>query len=98
MKIIALLLILSITGCSTPEDRQKWLIAGAVLAGVAVAYQAGKGGGYSAPASDYQWDWDQQRNQYQQLIWICRGVQTGQYAEESRCSGLAQTDWRWPAN
>lgn len=100
MKKMACLLaiMLSLSGCSTPEARERWVIAGAALAVGALAYQAGKGGGgggYAAP-TDYDWDWDQYYNQYYQLVWMCRGVQTTQFADAWRCSGKPQTDLRWP--
>lgn len=47
------------------------------------------------PAYDTEWDWDQfQRGG--QLVWECRGVQTGRFAAPVNCAGLPMTDWRWP--
>jgi hypothetical protein len=46
--------------------------------------------------TDYEWDWDEFYDQSGDLVWTCRGVQTGQFAEFERCSGRYQTDSRWP--
>jgi hypothetical protein len=46
---------------------------------------------------DYQWAWDQFYNDQFQLVWACRGVQTGQFAELYRCNGLLQIDNKWPS-
>lgn len=45
---------------------------------------------------DRQWDWDQFFDRYGTLVWMCRGVQTGQFAEDDKCDGNYQTDRRWP--
>ena len=49
-----------------------------------------------APPIDTEWDWDQFYNDSYQLVWACRGVQTGQFADEGRCYSKFQTDSRWP--
>lgn len=44
---------------------------------------------------DFEWDWDAFfRNE--NLVWVCRGVQTGQFAHHSHCHNKPQLDWRWP--
>jgi hypothetical protein len=48
------------------------------------------------PIADFDWDWDLQSNVRGEPIWVCRGVQTGEYAEVSRCAFKLQTDLRWP--
>lgn len=97
-KIIIFAIIFSLTGCATPEDRQKWALVGAALAVGAVAYQAGKHGGFASPQQkDYDWDWDEFYNaNFGRMVWVCRGVQTAQFADEWRCSSKAKIDWRWP--
>jgi hypothetical protein len=73
----------------------------AVVAIGAAAYYGSKGsggGGYApAQAADYDWDWDQFYNANYQLVWACRGVQTGQFSDESHCTYKAKIDSRWPA-
>lgn len=75
----------------------------AAVALVAVAAKGGGGGagsayapGYPTAQTDYSWQWDQFYNAQSQLIWTCRGEQTGQFAALSKCQGKAQLDWRWP--
>lgn len=112
MKIIVGLVITALlSGCaSSAHDRRMAEADGesetarnikiglAALAVGAVAYYAVKGNaggaGYSPP-HDYEWDWDQFYNQGS-LVWACRGVQTGQFAEQSRCQHKYQVDYRWP--
>ncbi len=45
---------------------------------------------------DYQWHWDQYYNPSYQLVWSCRGAQTGEFADTFRCNGQPQVDWKWP--
>ena len=51
---------------------------------------------YLADFGDKDWDWDQFYDRYGSLVWMCRGVQTGQFADEEKCDGEYQTDRRWP--
>ena len=44
-------------------------------------------------AQDSDWDWDYQPGNRQ---WVCRGIQTGRYAELSKCVWDAKDDDRWP--
>jgi hypothetical protein len=74
------------------------------ILGVAAAVAAAKGGGgsgYAAPPqfapTDYEWDWDLFYNQYRQLTWACRGVQSGQFAELDKCQYKLKVDQRWPS-
>ena len=101
MKIVICALFLCLTGCATEEARHRWEIAGAAFLIGAGAYAATHNGG-GAPASgqpiDYDWDWDFTYINGQQRGWTCRGVQSGQYADQSHCLNMAQTDWRWPNN
>lgn len=43
--------------------------------------------------TDYDWDWDYQPANGQ---WVCRGIQTGQYAALSNCAYDIKDDNRWP--
>ena len=42
---------------------------------------------------DYEWDWDYFRSNDQ---WRCRGVQTGQFADNEKCRYKRKDDDRWP--
>ncbi len=44
---------------------------------------------------DVDWDWDGFDNQGN-YVWVCRGVQTGQFAEYAHCDGDLKVDDRWP--
>lgn len=100
MKIITACVVsacIALSGCATNSTEQNVAIGLGVLFGAALIHSArhGGGGGYSAP-TDSEWDWDQYYNQYRQLVWSCRGVQTGEFADNSKCYGKYQTDSRWP--
>ena len=83
--------------CKQLINEQRALIAGAVLVTTAVAVAAhnsgGAGGG--SPSSDFQWDWDMFYQGGKQVA-RCRGVQTGQFAEDWHCNGKAVNDNHWP--
>lgn len=72
------------------------IFLGAVI--IAAARHSGSGGGYSAPAfsADTDWAWDEFYNKNRQLVWACRGIQTGEFALESHCFGKFKSDWQWP--
>lgn len=67
----------------------------AVAGAVALANSPGGGSGY-AP-TDYDWAWDEFYNQYNQLVWSCRGMQTGQFAELDKCAYKVKIDSTWPS-
>ena len=50
----------------------------------------------SSSNRDYDWDWDQFYDQYYNLVWRCRGIQTGQFADSSNCYYDYKDDDRWP--
>ncbi|WP_313632520.1 hypothetical protein [Massilia timonae] len=101
-----------VSGCaSSAHDRRmadadgesntgKYVAAGLGLLAIgALAYAAGQntGSGYApATPADYDWAWDLQRGGYNNLVWVCRGRQTGQYADQSRCAYKYQADNTWP--
>lgn len=64
----------------------------AAVAALAVAAARNGGGGYY-PQRDYSFAWDYQPLNGQ---WVCRGQQTGQYAEYWHCQYLAMVDTAWP--
>jgi len=49
---------------------------------------------YTSNSSDNDWDWDYQPGNNQ---WVCRGVDTGQYAELENCAYDVIDDDRWPS-
>jgi hypothetical protein len=96
--------------CRSLVSSQNSAIATGFLLGTAVATRTrhrhvgvGVGVGIAIPTGparidDTEWDWDQFHDQQRQAAWACRGVQSGQYTSPERCTGKAQTDWRWPQN
>ena len=72
-------------------------VVGAVVVGAAVAASKKGGGGGGNSYAESGADWDAFYNQYGQLVWACRDIQTGRFTEAYRCSGKAQTDSRWPS-
>ena len=46
---------------------------------------------------DYDWDWDQFYDQYYNLVWRCRGIQTGRFADSDNCYYDTMDDDRWPS-
>jgi hypothetical protein len=73
------------------------VVAAARSGGGGGAVAVGGGAGYAGLNYDYDWEWDQYYGAGYALVWSCRGVQTGQFAEPYRCNGKMQTDWKWPA-
>jgi len=95
---------LGLERCNQLIVEQRVAIGAAILIAavvVAAANSDGGGGGGTSTANstspnDYEWDWDQFQNQYGQQVTQCRGVQTGQFADNRHCSGKLQMDLRWP--
>jgi hypothetical protein len=56
-------------------------------------YHYGSDSSNNGYTTDYDWDWDYQPGNSQ---WVCRGIQTAQYAELSNCAYDVQDDDRWP--
>lgn len=75
------------------------VLIGAAVVGLAVALarRGGGGGGYAPTVTDYSWSWDLFYNEYRQLVWACRGEQTGQFAELNKCQFKPKNDHRWPS-
>ena len=83
-----------------PAPQRTW---GDVLSGLAIS--AGAGYAASRPDGlqpgrqlgvDTAWDWDQFADENGRWVWACRGVQTGQFADDHYCRGLVRIDGRWP--
>lgn len=75
-------------------------VIGAVLAiGAAAAFGTapyyGSTGG-SASYTDSDWAWDAFYDEWGNLQWRCRGIQTGQFAEDYECLYDAKNDTTWP--
>lgn len=90
--------------CDDVIAKQNTAIGGVALLGIlgTAAVIAAKKGGFSGSptqTSDFEeWDWDRFRNKVGQLVWACRSIQTGQFADPYHCAGKPQTDYRWPNN
>jgi len=50
----------------------------------------------SLPSDDSSWAWDSFRDQYGNLVWACRGMQTGQFSFLVRCRDRPRHDLTWP--
>lgn len=93
---------LSTRGLTEKQCAVQWgkilLAVGAVAVVAAVVSEGGGGGSYGAAnTEDVTFRWDEQPEQFGQgRRWVCRGEQTGQYAEISRCAGTLKADYRWP--
>ena len=44
---------------------------------------------------DITWAWDMFRDQYGRKVWRCRGINTGQFADDVKCSSYKNDD-KWP--
>lgn len=72
------------------------VVVAVVAVAAAAANGGGGGGGGYTPVADFEWRWDQFRDQYGLLEWRCRGVQSGEFADNYRCAGQLQLDNTWP--
>lgn len=84
------------------EASRKAAAAAAIILGglavVAIAKSSGGGGyPYQPISQDYDWEWDQFYDQNYQLVWACRGRQTGQFAFLDRCAYKWKSDSTWPS-
>lgn len=99
------LLELSRRGLTEKNCAVQWgkILAGIAIVGVVAAAAAdGGGGGYSGSGynsyspQDYSYSWDDQNDFYTGRRWVCRGEQTGKYADLYKCNGKLKVDSRWP--
>jgi hypothetical protein len=86
--------------CNEIIQAQRLAIAAGIAAGAAI-YAAAQNapaaaGSNTYVARDYAWDWDQFYDEHRNLVWACRGIESGQLAESHRCNGRYRSDWRWP--
>ena len=86
--------------CKDRVTAQNNLIA-AITAGTiaGIVASSNNGSGYVPPTTpqDFQWAWDEFYNEYRQLVWRCRGMQTGQFAPDDKCMLKMKLDNTWPA-
>lgn len=87
---------------SKAADGFKTFLGLLALGAIAYAVSKNSGSSYSAPSfspliTDHDWAWDQFYNEHNDLVWSCRGRQTGQFAELGRCNYKTQTDSTWPS-
>lgn len=71
-----------------------------ILAVAAAAKSGGSGGNNYQPitsSQDHDWAWDQFYNERFDLVWACRGKQTGRFSELSRCDYKSKIDSTWPS-
>jgi hypothetical protein len=93
---------LSTRGLTEKQCAVQWgkilLAVGAVAVVAAVVSDDSGGGTYGAARTeDVTFHWDEQPGDFGVgRRWVCRGEQTGQYAETTRCAGTIQADTRWP--
>lgn len=85
---------LSIEDCKTRNMIVDVGVVSIVVLGVVAAAMTGGGGGGGGTDSSFAWDQFQANNG--QLMWACRGRQTGRFADQWRCSGLPMNDFAWP--
>lgn len=84
--------------CRELINQQRAAIGAALLVTAVVVAAASSDGSGGAPAAAYdsEYAWDQFQNEFGQLTTRCRGVQTGRFADNSRCAGKYVNDVRWP--
>ena len=85
------------------QDTAAGVVAIVAVVGLVALVAAGGGGGggtpqtdFSATDRDWDWDWDQFYDENYQLVWVCRGVQSGRFSTTGRCDYKAKVDLRWP--
>ena len=45
---------------------------------------------------DVSWAWDNFYDEYNNSQWRCRGLNTGQFADDGKCSSKPRLDNTWP--
>ena len=90
-------------GCTSYASGPKTIAQGICLAGGGrgcTSYSSGPKTIEEAidniPFKDRTFWWDRFRDQYGNYQWRCRGGQTKQFANDSKCSGVSKDDDRWP--
>lgn len=78
------------------DDRDAWAGLAAVLAATAVVKSRSAPALPAFPAEDTEWAWDEYRDDRGRRAWGCRGVQTGQFSDATKCRLAAKVDAQWP--
>jgi len=84
---------MTFSDCKTRNAVVEVGVATVVVLGIVAAAMSGRGGG---GGGDTSWAWDNFQGQDGSMLWACRGRQTGQFADQWRCSGLPMNDFTWP--
>ena len=85
MRIILALLTFTFSACGMTQEQSQAL---------ACLDRSGMVDHICNPNKDYDWDWDYQPGNRQ---FVCRGVQTGRYAQSEKCQYDIMDDDRWPS-
>ena len=78
------------------EEYERGQRVGAALMAIGTAIGNGANTQSQYLPSDYDWDWDAFYDGYGNLLWRCRGIQSGQFANNSNCQYDYLDDDRWP--
>lgn len=78
------------------DDRDAWAGLASVLAVGASVKSRSAPTPLALSVEDTDWAWDEYRDERGRRAWVCRGVQTGQFADTSRCRLAAKVDAQWP--
>jgi hypothetical protein len=78
------------------EDYERGQRVAAALMGIGAAISNGANTQSQYLPTDSDWDWDAFYDGYGNLLWRCRGIQSGQFANNSNCQYDYMDDDRWP--
>ena len=85
------------SNCASLVNKQNTqIVVGAVVAAAAI-YCAVECGNTGAGTYHNAADWDQFYDEKFQLVWACRDITSGRFANSNNCAGLPKTDVRWPS-
>ena len=84
------------TLCSGANIAEGVCLAGNVSYSLCSGLRSVKNAIDKIPYKDRTFWWDRFRDQYGNYQWRCRGGQTKQFANDSKCSGVSKDDDRWP--
>jgi hypothetical protein len=78
------------------EENERVQRVAAALKGIGAAISNGANTQSQYLPTDSDWDWDAFYDGYGNLLWRCRGIQSGQFANNSSCQYDYMDDDRWP--